>query len=885
MRFLQTAIILILIPFGLGQASNTVYLSNSQGDTIWANSNFSINIGIANDRKWMGMSTGFKIWSPDGATWTWENMGNAGYGTQKYVTVFANSRMSPVASVWDFGFMVFEQNLTAPNYDSILIGGVANAGGLPAGVRQDMIALNFSAAGPGDSTTHWLCLDSAKIGEGGEWVFADTTGMTSAPTVGWSYGGVCWPVRTRLVAPNEPPVFANCPTQPIAVNLCGVGVDTLHATDTENDPMTFSIVSTTGSGVAVIDGGSGLLMYTPGFPGDVGKTIGIVVKVTDSYHVDGNTCTIHFTITTTGPVLDCGAAYQSVAVGDTIVKSDIYGHTCIPVFFDMVSGPGRIDSLSGVYSWATTAADVGLHHVVIMASNQYGADTCGFDVDVVSTESKGPIEVTIQYASNALQGHYVNLNITQTQGATPIGGFDFLIAYDATVLTFTEASPGDLFSQCGWEYFTYRFGPNGNCNTGCPSGIVRIVALAETNDNQLHHPSCLMRPVPFTLATLKFLVTNDRAFECQFVPVRFFWYDCGDNTVSNPSGDTLYLSRHVYDYGGVGTYVDITDNNLGFPSYYGASDSCLLGSKMKPQRFVDFRNGGVGIICEDSIDARGDINVNGIANEIADVVMYIHYFIEGTSAFGTHVQASIAASDVNDDGLVLTIADMVYQVRVIVGDAGPYPVNGSENVQFDVHNGSVNYTSSANIGATLLVFHVKNAGEPVLGDGAQNMDIAYAVNGDEMRVLVYNIGAKAIAMGDHNLLSLSGDSVVLVSVEAADYYGNTMTATIMDPTDVTNQPTGGIPKTYALNQNYPNPFNPTTQIAFDVPRQCDVTLDVFNIMGQKIATLVDRPMAPGSYRATWNGADISGRKVSSGTYFYRLRAGDFVATKKMVLLK
>ena len=90
----------------------------------------------------------------------------------------------------------------------------------------------------------------------------------------------------------------------------------------------------------------------------------------------------------------------------------------------------------------------------------------------------------------------------------------------------------------------------------------------------------------------------------------------------------------------------------------------------------------------------------------------------------------------------------------------------------------------------------------------------------------------------------------------------------------------GIPKVYALSQNYPNPFNPSTNINFDLPKESKVVLKVYNILGQEVATLVNRAMVAGSY--TFQFTD---KNLSSGIYIYRLQAGDFTLTKKMTLLK
>jgi hypothetical protein len=89
----------------------------------------------------------------------------------------------------------------------------------------------------------------------------------------------------------------------------------------------------------------------------------------------------------------------------------------------------------------------------------------------------------------------------------------------------------------------------------------------------------------------------------------------------------------------------------------------------------------------------------------------------------------------------------------------------------------------------------------------------------------------------------------------------------------------------ALDQNHPNPFNPATDISFSLPSAARVTLEIYNILGERVATLVDSELGAGSHTVTWNSTDISGNTVASGVYFYRLQAGETVMTKKMVLLQ
>lgn len=94
-----------------------------------------------------------------------------------------------------------------------------------------------------------------------------------------------------------------------------------------------------------------------------------------------------------------------------------------------------------------------------------------------------------------------------------------------------------------------------------------------------------------------------------------------------------------------------------------------------------------------------------------------------------------------------------------------------------------------------------------------------------------------------------------------------------------------LPTVFSLAQNYPNPFNPTTRIAFDLPEQSLAKLVVYNLLGQQVNVLTNRHLNAGHHVLDWNGLDASGNIVASGVYFYELRAGDFVAKKKMLLLR
>ncbi|NNF03009.1 MAG: T9SS type A sorting domain-containing protein, partial [Rhodothermales bacterium] len=133
--------------------------------------------------------------------------------------------------------------------------------------------------------------------------------------------------------------------------------------------------------------------------------------------------------------------------------------------------------------------------------------------------------------------------------------------------------------------------------------------------------------------------------------------------------------------------------------------------------------------------------------------------------------------------------------------------------------------------------------------------------------------------------------------EAADASGNGFTGTLggfdindepdpasapawVDITTIVNTESTELPERFTLDQNYPNPFNPVTTIGYNVPRHADVRIDVYNVLGQRVSTLMDREHTPGDYAVTFDG-----RRLASGMYFYILQTNDTHIVKKMVLLK
>ncbi len=711
-----------------------------------------------------------------------------------------------------------------------------------------------------------LCIDSAFYPPGGYWLWADAADpVDRVPAWGGPY---CYTIEK---IPNLCPTITNPPAVQLGGSHCTAISYDFNATDPEADAITFHKVS----GIGNIDPVSGVWSYSPTIA-DVGTVFTVEVTAIDGFHNVGDCPIVSFDVvfTNAAPTVTCQGLKQ-VGKGNTITVQITKNNVdCDPGTFSIVSvtpapvGAVSIDPNTGLLTFVTDITDGGiLYDIVVGYSDGLETATCTQQIEVLQTE---PFGIYIEKTHMSFQGQHEFVDVSMFQGSEQLWGFDLLIAYDASVLSFQAAIPGDIYEECGWEYFTYRYGANGNCGNACPSGLLRVVGFAETN-NGANHPTCFGMAYPYSLFTLDFLVSDNRTYECQYAPIRFFWLDCGDNALSyheiaapEPYSQVLGISRFVYDnaFDAAGNFVPangmLIPMALTFPSWGGAIDECddiYNPDKPAPIRFVDFYNGGIDIACADSIDARGDINLDGQANTIADAVLFSNYFVYGLGVFTVNVQGQIAATDVNADGIALSVADLVYLIRVVVGDALPYAKLSPVTAQISNVGGVLSVDQS--MGAAYVV--VEGQANPTLLASGVDMKYAYDATENVTRVLVVGMAQGAAFQGD--FLQVNG---TVRSIEMATYYGAPVTAKL--------------PSTFELLQNYPNPFNPTTTISFTLPTTSDYTITVYNVTGQVVAS----HSGNGQGQIDWT---FDASKLSSGIYFYNVAAGDNSATKKMVLIK
>ena len=293
----------------------------------------------------------------------------------------------------------------------------------------------------------------------------------------------------------------------------------------------------------------------------------------------------------------------------------------------------------------------------------------------------------------------------------------------------------------------------------------------------------------------------------------------------------------------------------------------------------------------------GDLNVDGQIN-IIDVIILVNVILGSETS-----SCAQGAADFNEDGNV-NIVDAIVLVNWILSNPKEVFPDGDAAAQVEFlpssnkgeSRGELTLRVQSNVAVAGAQLNIRcndgiEIGEPVLSQRSSGMRAASSQKEDEAIVVLYNTDGASISAGEGPILTIpyqqeaSVKGLVIEELILVGIDGNVI------PIEDIKTSSGaelGIPLNYSLSQNYPNPFNPTTSIQYSVSSGQSpphVTLKIYNILGQEMRTLVNTSQEPGYYTVTWDGKDALGNEVSSGVYFYRLRAGDFTATRRMVLMK
>jgi hypothetical protein len=257
-----------------------------------------------------------------------------------------------------------------------------------------------------------------------------------------------------------------------------------------------------------------------------------------------------------------------------------------------------------------------------------------------------------------------------------------------------------------------------------------------------------------------------------------------------------------------------------------------------------------------------------VVNSVADAVMLARYLVYGIDVFNIDRDNQLCASDINADGRPGMLADLVYLIRVILHDATAFPklTPSSDIASVIVSNNVITTECASPIGAILFEFN--GAVNPTL----LATDMEMMNNGS--KVLVWSRNGNSIEAASE-VLRIVPPKAGLVRVTAVD----------RDSRELTTAITAKVaPTAFALHPAYPNPFNPFTNLSFTLPEAVSYGLKIYNVAGQLVRSYEAMGQV-GLNVITWDGKDNAGNEVSSGVYFFKLTAGKFSATEKMVMMK
>jgi hypothetical protein len=315
------------------------------------------------------------------------------------------------------------------------------------------------------------------------------------------------------------------------------------------------------------------------------------------------------------------------------------------------------------------------------------------------------------------------------------------------------------------------------------------------------------------------------------------------------------------------------------------------------------------VIAQNRISALGDVNGDGYL-DILDLILVVDHIVGSDSLSGdAFTRADIApwpagTQTPNPDGVV-NVQDLSLIQNIIL--TGIYPdgsaIKGGGNAVLPKTEGDADVN---------VIFYIGNEGISVYLDsridirGAQ-IEFGNLSNKAEDMVINTDLGQGYYLKVDDLLRTVMYDRLANKYIDAGKHFMADMPFRISNPEEVSpekmvlvdinkqkvenlhieiiygNAPS--LPLDFILFQNYPNPFNPNTTVKFQVPKTSSVAIKIYDMLGQEVRTLFDEQVMRGTYAVQWDGMNDAGLKMSSGTYIYRMKAGEFVQSKKMILLK
>ncbi len=428
---------------------------------------------------------------------------------------------------------------------------------------------------------------------------------------------------------------------------------------------------------------------------------------------------------------------------------------------------------NGSFQFTPSTKDAGKQYSFAITAN----DNRGMNLSsqfVVRIDKRIPIIIEIEKTHNSLQGQWEYISVSKTSGVVAPGSFNFKICYNGDGLKFDTLTLSDTLIKLGWtctlsQARTGSFGP-----LALQAANIQVQASSQARQ---------ATPLPdAALFTIKFYVTNDRSYECQFIPIHFAWSSIYDNSFTSDKSDSLFSCLQVIDPEGRDmtspfSLADCTDrnsNNLAGP---------CRNARNAPRTVTDvpnivFRNGGVSLVCAGMPNPSGDLNLNAISYEIADFELMSRWLAFGDSVLDKNPafrEAQIYTSDANQDGTTGSVADMVYLARVIIGDALPFPkLQPYQKIALSYQSHDTIFVESNDSLAGILILF--KADEQTSFENLSNIEMITGSRGS-LTTLLFKPSLKDlqghIPSGRKPLVRIRGKSEIQ-SIEVSDYNGSIM---------------------------------------------------------------------------------------------------------------
>ena len=434
--------------------------------------------------------------------------------------------------------------------------------------------------------------------------------------------------------------------------------------------------------------------------------------------------------------------------------------------------------------------------------------------------------------------------------------------------------------------------------------ILKAGVAFGTPGDTLRIPVSLTNANPDSVAGIQFDLVADGAY-AQFVGIEDTLSQQGFAVTALAHADTT----RVLVFSAENTLIEPGSNTPILTALYRLTAVAPLGSTT-PVAFSAVEIGDVvGVAFNDStvngllqVGVRGDLNLDGRVS-VLDIIRLARVLI-GKDPRPVAGSVTFHIADANSD-TEIDISDIVTQVNRILGvpsgpPAKPVATTVTVSLSDPVHLSDGTLALSLRIEADGLVaglyatFSVDEriqTGLVRFTDDKAGFAVDSHLTDGQLRVVAYTM-SPYLSLGESDCTILipvftpsSRGAITLTSLQAVDRWGRQLPVRITS-NQALLEPDTAIPTVFSLRDASPNPFNPSTQFAYEVPQQAQVTLTVYNLLGQEVVTLVNEVKAAGRYTVTWNGRNTRGLAVASGVYVYRLSSSTgFVESRRMVLLK